>query len=166
MAIVARRPRFDYNLPALELNVPDISEKRSVSISPTGGTMSKPKCRILYVDDHEDSAEMFRLMLSSQDYEVQIALSVEEAMAKAQADEFDLYVLDKRLPDGSGTELCRMLNTFTPGVPCIFYSGDAYEIHRQEAFAAGARAYIPKPDVDALIQTVHRLMSERECATA
>jgi len=54
----------------------------------------------------------------------------------------------------------------TPGVPCIFYSGDAYEIHRQEAFAAGARAYVPKPDVDALIQTVHRLMSERECAAA
>jgi CheY-like chemotaxis protein len=128
--------------------------------------MYKTKCRILYVDDHEDSAEMFRLMLSSEDYEVQIAQSVEEAMAKAQASEFDLYVLDKRLPDGSGTELCLMLNSFTPSVPCIFYSGDAYEIHRQEAFAAGARAYVSKPDVDALIQTVHRLMSERECAAA
>jgi hypothetical protein len=32
--------------------------------------------------------------------------------------------------------------------------------------AAGARAYVPKPDVDALIETVHRLMSERECAAA
>jgi two-component system, OmpR family, response regulator ResD len=128
--------------------------------------MSKTKCRILYVDDHEDSAEMFKLMLSSQDYEVQIAQSIEEAMTKAQADEFDLYVLDKRLPDGSGTELCRMLNNIAPGVPCIFYTGDAYEIHRQEAFAAGARAYVAKPDVEALIQTVHRLLSERECAAA
>ena len=128
--------------------------------------MSKTKCRILYVDDHEDSAEMFRMMLSSEDYEVQIAQSVEEAVATAQAHEFDLYVLDKRLPDGSGTELCQMLNTVTPGVPCIFYTGDAYEIHRQEAFAAGARAYVAKPDVDALIQTVHRLLAERECAAA
>ena len=128
--------------------------------------MSKTKCRILYVDDHEDSAEMFRMMLSSEDYEVQIALSIEEAMAKTEGEEFDLYVLDKRLPDGSGTELCRMLTSLTPGVPCIFYSGDAYEIHRQEAFAAGARAYVSKPDVDALIQTVHQLMSDRECATA
>jgi len=128
--------------------------------------MSRTKCRILYVDDHEDSAEMFRIMLSSEDYEVEIAHSIKEAMAKAEGQEFDLYVLDKRLPDGSGTELCRMLTSLTPGVPCIFYSGDAYEIHRQEAFAAGARAYVPKPDVDALIQTVHRLMSERECAAA
>jgi len=128
--------------------------------------MSQNKCHILYVDDHEDSAEMLRLMLSAEDFEVQIAQSVEEALAKAQAHPFDLYVLDKRLPDGSGTDLCRMLTKKTPGVPCIFYSGDTYEIHREEALAAGARAYVPKPDVDALIETVHRLLSERECAAA
>jgi len=126
--------------------------------------MTKSKCRILYVDDHEDSAEMLKVVLSAEDYEVHIAQSLEEALAKAQSNDFDLYVLDKRLPDGSGTDLCRMLNNFSPGVPCIFYSGDAYEVHRQEAFAAGARAYVPKPDVDELIQTVHQLMSERECA--
>jgi len=128
--------------------------------------MTKSKCRILYVDDHEDSAEMLKLMLAAEDYEVHIAQSLEEALAKAQANDFDLYVLDKRLPDGSGTDLCRMLTDSTPGVPCILYTGDAYEIHRQEAFAAGARAYVPKPEVDELIQTVHRLMSERECAAA
>jgi len=128
--------------------------------------MAKTSCRILYVDDHEDSAEMFRLMLSAEDFEVHIAQSIKEAMAQAQVLDFDLYVLDKRLPDGSGTDLCRMLNNCSPGVPCIFYTGDSYEIHRDEAFAAGARAYISKPDVDALIQTVHRFMSERECAAA
>jgi DNA-binding response OmpR family regulator len=128
--------------------------------------MSETKCHILYVDDHEDSAEMLKLMLLAEDVEVQIAQSVEEALAKAKAREFDLYVLDKRLPDGSGTDLCRMLTAITPGVPCIFYSGDTYEIHRAEAMAAGARAYVPKPDVDALIETVHRLLSERECAAA
>ena len=128
--------------------------------------MAKSKCRILYVDDHEDSAEMLKLMLAAEDYEVHIAQSVEEAFAKAQTESFDLYVLDKRLPDGSGTDLCRMLNDVTPGVPCIFYTGDAYEMHRQEALAAGARAYVSKPDVEELIQTVHRLMSERECAAA
>ena len=128
--------------------------------------MTKSRCRILYVDDHEDSAEMLKLMLAAEDYEVHIAQSVEEAFAKAQTESFDLYVLDKRLPDGSGTDLCRMLNDISPGVPCIFYTGDSYEMHRQEAFAAGAQAYVPKPDVDELIQTVHRLMSERECAAA
>jgi CheY-like chemotaxis protein len=128
--------------------------------------MSEIKCRILYVDDHEDSSEMFRLLMSDSDYEVHIARTVKEAMQLAKTHEFDLYVLDKRLPDGSGMELCRLLNQFSPGSPCIFYTGDAYEIHRQEAMAAGADAYIPKPDVDALIDAVYKLLSERECATA
>jgi len=128
--------------------------------------MSEIKCRILYVDDHEDSAEMFRLLLSDSDYEVHSARTMDEAMQLARTREFDLYVLDKRLPDGSGMELCKVLNQLSPGVPCIFYSGDAYEIHRLEAIAAGADAYIPKPDIEALIDAVHRLLSQRECATA
>ena len=127
--------------------------------------MSEIKCRILYVDDHEDSSEMFKLVLAESDYEVHTARTVDEALQLARTHEFDLYVLDKRLPDGSGMDLCRALTKLTPGVPCIFYSGDAYEIHRLEAMAAGADAYIPKPDVEALIETVHKLLSERECAT-
>jgi len=128
--------------------------------------MSEVKCRILYVDDHEDSSEMFRLLLSDSEYEVHTARTVKEAMQLARTHEFDLYVLDKRLPDGSGMELCGLLNQLSPGVPCIFYTGDAYEINRQEAMAAGADAYIPKPDVEALIDAVYKLLSERECATA
>jgi CheY-like chemotaxis protein len=118
------------------------------------------------VDDHEDTPEMLKLLLSQSDYEVHPAHSMEEALKLVRTLEFDLYVLDKRLPDGTGLELCSQLNMLTPGVPCIFYTGDAYEIHRLEAIAAGAHAYVPKPDVEALIETVHKLLSERECAAA
>jgi len=127
--------------------------------------MSGTKCRILYVDDHEDSSEMVKLLFSESDYEVHTASSIDEALRLAGTHAFDLYVLDKHLPDGSGFELCAKLNQLTPGVPCIFYTGDAYEIHRQEALAAGADAYIPKPDVEKLIETVQQMVSERECAT-
>ena len=128
--------------------------------------MSEIKCRILYVDDHEDSAEMLKLLLSPMNYEVQTAHTAQHALVLAQSEKFDLYVLDKRLPDGSGLELCQQLTALTPGVPCIFYSGDAYETHRQEAVAAGADAYVPKPDVDQLIETVNQFLSQSECATA
>ena len=128
--------------------------------------MSEGRCRVLCVDDHEDTPEMLKLLLSQSDYEVHAAHSVEEALELATLHEFDLYVLDKRLPDGTGTNLCKTLNELRPGVPCIFYSGDAYEMHRQEAMAAGAVAYVPKPDVEGLIEAVHKLLSERECAAA
>jgi CheY-like chemotaxis protein len=118
------------------------------------------------VDDHEDTPEMLKLLLSQSDYEVHPAHSVEEALELARKYEFDLYVLDKRLPDGTGLELCTKLNALTPGVPCIFYTGDAYEVHRLEAIAGGAHAYVPKPDVDALIEAVHKILGKRECAAA
>jgi CheY-like chemotaxis protein len=79
---------------------------------------------------------------------------------------FDLYVVDKRLPDGSGLELVRQLNALTPEVPCVVYTGDVYELHQKEALAAGADAYVPKPDIEKLIETVNRFLADQQCATA
>jgi DNA-binding NtrC family response regulator len=126
--------------------------------------MSK-KCRILCVDDHFDTSEMLQVLLSDSDYEVQTAATIEEAASLAKESDFDLYVLDKRLPDGTGMDLCEILNQITPGIPCIFYTGDAYEIHRTEAMAAGAAAYVAKPDIDQLVDTVHKLLLQTRCAS-
>ena len=128
--------------------------------------MAKPKCRVLCVDDHRDTSEMLQMLLSEENYAVHTAATMEEACRMAGKTEYDLYVLDKRLPDGSGVELCGRLMGISPGVPCIFYTGDAYEIHRHEAFAAGAAAFVAKPDVEGLINAVHRLLAGSECATA
>ena len=128
--------------------------------------MSQTKCRVLCIDDHEDTSEMLGLLLSQEDYEVVTALSVQEALELATASEFDLYVLDRHLPDGSGVDLCQKLTKLTPGVPCLFYSGDAYDIHRSEALAAGADDYVAKPDIDGLIESVRQLLADRECAAA
>lgn len=124
------------------------------------------KCQILYVDDHDDSAEMMKVVLREYDYEVQSARSINEALQMASQTDFDLYVIDKRLPDGSGLELLKRLNELNPDVPTIVYTGDAYEIHRQQAMAAGADAYVCKPDIETLIDTVHKCLSSNECAVA
>src|SRR5258708_6457312 len=123
-------------------------------------------CRVLCIDDQDDTSEMLKLLLLQEDYEVSTAATMQEALALAGSQQFDLYVLDRRLPDGSGLELCAKLNEITPGVPCIVYSGDAYEIHRTEAIAAGANAYVAKPDIEGLIQSVHKLLADRECPAA
>lgn len=128
--------------------------------------MSDPKCRILYVDDHDDSAEMLKLVLADVDYEVESARTVDQALKMASKLEFDLYVVDKRLPDGSGLELIKQLEKVTPGIPSIVYTGDVYEVHRDQALAAGAHAFVCKPDIETLIKTVHEFLSQRNCATA
>ena len=128
--------------------------------------MANPNCRILYEDDHHDSAEMMKLLLAPMDYHVTLAYTMDEALELARTEQFDLYVLDKRLPDGSGLDLCRLLHKMDPKVPCILYTGDAYEVQRQEAVAAGADAYIPKLHSETLIETVQKFLSHGECATA
>lgn len=128
--------------------------------------MAGSKCRVLCVDDHHDTSEMLELLLSKEDYEVEIAGTMEEACRLAEQKSFDLYVLDRRLPDATGLELCERLQEISPDVPCIFYSGDAYELHRREAIAAGAAAYVAKPDIDGLIDAVQRLLADSNCAAS
>ena len=128
--------------------------------------MPEVKCRVLIIDDHDDTAEMLKILLGEEDYEVTTTATIQEALSLAATKEFDLYVLDKRLPDGSGVELCAKLNQITPAVPCIFYTGDAYAIHRVEAMAAGADAYVAKPDVEGLIENINKLLTKAECASA
>ena len=128
--------------------------------------MIKTKCRVLCVDDHRDTSDMLQMILAEEDYDVRTAATMEEACRMAMRTAYDLYVLDKRLPDGTGIQLCETLQKLTPMVPCIFYTGDAYEIHRREALQAGAAAFVAKPDIEGLINAVHDLLAERECAAA
>jgi CheY-like chemotaxis protein len=107
---------------------------------------------------------MLQMLLSEENYLVHTAATMEEACQMARNTEYDLYVLDKRLPDGTGIELCERLMTISPNVPCIFYTGDAYEIHRREALAAGAAAFVAKPDIEGLINAVHQLLADSVCA--
>jgi CheY-like chemotaxis protein len=118
------------------------------------------------VDDHRDTSDMLQMLLSEEDYEVHTAATMQEACGLALKTRYDLYVLDKRLPDGTGLQLCETLAKLTPSIPCIFYTGDAYEMHRREALAAGAAAFVAKPDIEGLIDAVHRLLSAKECAAA
>jgi CheY-like chemotaxis protein len=109
---------------------------------------------------------MLTHLLGRSNYEVITAGSIHDALRLIETEEFDLYILDKRLPDGSGLDLCRKFTEVTPHIPIIFYSGDAYALHRQEGLCAGAEAYVSKPEIDKLIKTVEQLLAEKDCAAA
>lgn len=124
------------------------------------------KCRVLCVDDHADTGMMLKYLLGSSDYEVETADTIEVAIEFAKSGKFDLFILDRRFPDGTGVELCRELRKISPDTPIIFYSGDAYQLHRDEALGAGADAYVPKPEIDHLLTTVNNLLDDAGCAAA
>jgi len=124
------------------------------------------KCRVLCVDDHADTGVMLKYLLGSSDYEVEIADTIEVAVELTKSGNFDLFILDRRFPDGTGVELCKELRKISPDTPIIFYSGDAYQIHRDESLGAGADAFVPKPEIDHLLTTANSLLADAGCASA
>jgi DNA-binding response OmpR family regulator len=72
---------------------------------------------------------------------------------------FDLFVLDGWLPEMDGFVFCQQLREFDAETPILFYSGAAYETDKQKALMAGANAFVTKPDVDGLIETIHDLIA-------
>ena len=101
--------------------------------------------RVLYIEDHEDTRELVTLVLEQKSIEVVTGSTIKSGVDLAVSEEFDLYLLDSWLPDGSGLDLCRKIREFDQATPIVFYSAAAYEIDRAEAIKSGAQAYLIKP---------------------
>lgn len=116
--------------------------------------------RILYADDDRDSFEMLKVMLGMSRIDVYSATSISEALTLAGSEEFDLYLLDSGLPDGNGITLCRTLCAVDPATPVLFYSGNAHSDEIEQGLAAGAAAYITKPNSEKLAATITQLVTD------
>jgi DNA-binding response OmpR family regulator len=101
--------------------------------------------RVLYIEDHEDTRELVTLVLQQRSYEVVTGSTIESGVELAGSQQFDLYLLDSWLPDGSGLDLCKQIREFDKATPILFYSAAAYEIDRDSAIKSGAQAYLIKP---------------------
>jgi len=101
--------------------------------------------RVLYIEDHEDTRELVTLVLEQKSYEVVTGATIASGVALAVSQEFDLYLLDSWLPDGSGLDLCKQIRKFDKATPILFYSAAAYEADRELALDSGAQAYLVKP---------------------
>lgn len=120
--------------------------------------MTNPQPRILCADDHEDTCFMLSALLGGSGYEVKHAVSVGEVLSLARAEDFDLFILDGRYPDGSGVDLCRELRQARPQTPVVFYSGAALPEDMALGLEAGAEAYVVKPLLDNLLTAVNGLL--------
>src|SRR6478672_5908366 len=72
--------------------------------------MNSTPRRILLVDDHQDTLDLFAIALSQQDYEVVTASSIDGALQETKDQQFHLVILDSWVGDGSGVDLCRSIS--------------------------------------------------------
>ena len=101
--------------------------------------------RILYIEDHDDTRELVTLLLAQKSYEVISGSTIASGVALAGDGDFDIYLLDSWLPDGSGLDLCQQIRQFDKTTPILFYSAAAYAIDHDMAMQCGAQAYLVKP---------------------
>ncbi|WP_078284461.1 response regulator transcription factor [Mycobacteroides chelonae] len=101
---------------------------------------------VFLVDDHEVVRRgLADLLEEEEDFSViGQASSVAEAMARIPALQPDIAVLDIRLPDGNGVELCRELRSKLPNLNCLMLTSFTDEHAMLDAIMAGAGGYVIK----------------------
>ena len=108
--------------------------------------MADPRIRVLIVDDHEMVREGLMSMLRSEpDFEVvgQTGRGAEVAEL-VESTKPDVVLLDTRLPDISGVEVCRRLTRKHPGVAVVILTTYTDVELVEECLQAGARGYVVK----------------------
>ena len=114
--------------------------------------------RILCIEDDADTCELLAAWLGLYNCQVTSAPTMARGVELAQQETFDLYLIDSRLPDGTGVEVCNRIRIFDPHTPILFWSGD--DDGDNHAYVAGAQAFIAKPiDPDPFMKTVERLLN-------
>ncbi len=123
--------------------------------------------RILVVDDEQELCEILQYNLETEGYEVEIALSAEDALGKNLVS-FDLLLLDVMMGEMSGFELANELKKTpsTAHIPIIFITALDEEEYIVSGLNLGADDYIAKPlsmrEVKARVKAVLRRSSPIE----
>ncbi|MEW6264906.1 MAG: response regulator [Thermodesulfobacteriota bacterium] len=114
--------------------------------------------RILLVDDEEEFVTTLAERLTIRGVEAEFALSGQEALAKAEEKDYDLVVVDIKMPGIGGAEVMRRLEAKKPDQKFIVLTGHLEGFCDPEAAAAGRCFRLIKPtDIDTLMAMIQKI---------
>jgi signal transduction histidine kinase len=118
---------------------------------------SKKPATILIVDDEETVRVLLSRALAADDRVITLAGSVSEALGQMTKIQFDLLVVDKNLPDGSGLDIINKGRNLGQKPEAIVITGYSDMDSAIKAVSLGVFRYVPKPfSLDTLKVDVHR----------
>ena len=144
---------------------PSLSSRGAISAGrrqPYGrnANMESMALGVFLLDDHEVVRTGLRALLEAgQDIDVVgEASTVADALARIPALKPDVAILDVRLPDGSGVEVCRDIRSTSPEIACVMLTSYADDEALIASIMAGAAGYVLKQvgSLD-LIETIRRV---------
>jgi DNA-binding response OmpR family regulator len=123
------------------------------------------KGHILIVDDTPENLQVLSNTLSKQGYKVRCVVTGQMGIRAARSASPDLILLDIRIPDMNGYEVCEQLkrDTQTSEIPVIFLSALDETLNKVRAFTAGGADYITKPfQVEEVLARVEHQLTIRK----
>jgi CheY-like chemotaxis protein len=123
---------------------------------------------ILNVEDDSPSRFLKSRILERAGFQVVEAVTAADAVRTAANDGLRLVLLDLRLPDGDGFQVCERIKSVRPGLPVVMITSTyATAQGRQDGLACGADAYLIEPvPADRLVQIIRRFLEPGQAAIA
>ena len=117
---------------------------------------------VLIVEDDASLLTSLKIILEQEKYKVLSAETGKEALQKARAERFDVVIMDQKLPDIKGTEVCKKIREIQPLAKTIIITGYAELDIAIEAIRAEAFDFIQKPvKPDNLLNVLRRAVATR-----
>jgi two-component system response regulator DevR len=120
--------------------------------------------RVFLVDDHELVRRGLAALLGAED-DIEIvgeAAAAAQARSRIAATQPDVALLDVRLPDGSGVDVCRDIRARFPSIACLMLTGYDDDEAIYAAVIAGAAGYVLKgADGNGLVDAVRKVAAGR-----
>ena len=108
------------------------------------GQKTQRRC-ILVIEDERDIADLLALHLRDNGFDVTLAADGNEGMRQALARNWDLVILDLRLPGSDGLTICQALRREQAFVPVLILTSKSSELDRVLGLELGADDYVTKP---------------------
>ena len=119
--------------------------------------------KILVVEDEEKIARLLMLRLESAGYSVHTEARGRAALSYVAEYPPDLVILDLKLPDMGGYDVCKELRHLSRHwvIPVLMLTGMTQPIDQLRGFANGADAYLTKPfELPKVLETIAQLLGE------
>ena len=147
--------------PQLVLN-PEALLEAANSVPSRGTQDPGPTPHVLVIDDSLTSRDLLQSIIEAGGYKVDLAVSGEDAMAKARERHYSLFICDVEMPGMNGFEFVARTREYDYllGIPSILVTTRGGDDDRRRGVEAGARAYMVKGEFtkDSMLETVRSLV--------
>ena len=107
--------------------------------------MDPTKRRVLIIEDEQELADLLKRHLEDNGFAVETVGRGDDGVRLAEAEAFDLILLDLMLPGMDGIEVCRRLRARTLRTPIVMVTARSTEVEKVLGLEMGADDYIAKP---------------------